>query len=229
MKTGVAGRELIERNEGLRLNAYQDSVGVWTIGFGDTGPDVVEGLTITREEADQRFSRRLAREFEPAVDRVCEGVPTKQGEFDAMVSLAYNIGTGAFAKSSVARMHRAGNTQAAAEAFALWNKAGGRVLAGLTRRRQEEADLYVSDAALDEEAPEVVPEPAAAEPLPVSMTMGHQKAIGGTLAVQGTMLFDKAQAVFTGFHLEIDTIMLIASIAVGLVVWKLRHGGEQKG
>jgi hypothetical protein len=89
---------------------------------------------------------------------------------------------------------------------------------------------------LDEEAAPA-PRPAADPPVVAELpapatdggTMGHQKAIGGTLAVSGTQLFDKLQAMFTGVHMEIDTIMLIASIAVALVVWKLRHGGSQKG
>jgi lysozyme len=74
-----------------------------------------------------------------------ENAPTTDNQFSAMVSLAYNIGVGAFARSTVARKHNEGDHQAAAEAFALWNKAGGRVLAGLVRRRKEEADLYSAD------------------------------------------------------------------------------------
>lgn len=232
MHVSAAGRDLIERNEGLELTAYPDPAtggAPWTIGRGDTGPDVVPGLTITLEEANERFAKRLAREFEPAVNRVCEGVATTQGQFDAMVSLAYNIGVGAFAKSSVARLHKAGNYEAAAEAFSLWNKAGGRVLAGLTRRREEEADLYMSDAPMDERqitveiSPELQARDAPRIPAPL-IAEGHQKAIAGPLAVQGTQLLDKLQSMFTGIHMDTDTILLIAAIAVGLVVWKIRSG-----
>ena len=145
MKTSPAGVGLIKKFEGLRLTAYQDVVGVWTIGFGDTGADVWPGLTITGDEAVRRLANRLAREFEPGVSAAIVGIPTTQGQFDAMVSLAYNIGVGAFRCSSVARFHRAGDHQAAADAFRLWNKAGQRVLEGLMRRREDERRLYLRD------------------------------------------------------------------------------------
>ncbi len=222
MHVSAAGRELIGRNEGDKLAAYRDSVGVWTIGKGDTGPDVVEGLTITQDESDTRFANRLAREFEPAVSKAIGDAPTTQGQFDAMVSLSYNIGTGGFAKSSVCRLHKAGDYEGAANAFALWNKAGGRVLAGLTRRRQEEADLYLSDVSPTEEAEQ----PVAA--LSDAGTAGHQKAVAGTLAVQCTSLFDKFQSLFTGLHMDMDTIMLVAAVAVGLAVWKINASHKVK-
>jgi lysozyme len=152
MNDSPIGRALIERNEGLQLTTYYDVVGIPTIGYGDTGPDVVPGLTITKEEADQRLSRRLAREFEPKVMARIGNAPTTQNQFDAMVSLAYNIGPGriehqrgigGFDGSSVAREHVAGNYAAAANDFLLWNKAGGVTLNGLTRRRAEERALYL--------------------------------------------------------------------------------------
>ena len=145
MQTSAAGIALIKSFEGCKLGAYYDSVGVLTIGYGDTGPDVKPGLVISQEEADRRFAGRLSREFEPGVRAAIEDAPTTQGQFDAMVSLAYNIGVGGFKGSTVARMHKAGNYTAAAEAFSLWVKANGRVLAGLVRRRGEEAKLYLSD------------------------------------------------------------------------------------
>lgn len=143
MKTNAAGLEIVKRNEGLRLDAYQDVVGIWTVGYGDTGPDVGPGLRITEEEAERRLADRLAREFEPGVLKALGDAPATDNQFSAMVSLAYNIGVGAFAGSTVARMHNAGNHAAAAEAFGMWVKAKGTVYAGLVRRRQEEADLYM--------------------------------------------------------------------------------------
>ena len=141
MKTNLAGIELIKRNEGCRLTAYQDVVGVWTIGYGHTGPDVRPGLTITQERAEQLLVERLTNEFEPGVAKAI-GAMVNENQFSAMVSLAYNIGVGAFAGSTLARLHRAGDYEGAANAFASWNKAGGRILEGLIRRRKEEADLY---------------------------------------------------------------------------------------
>jgi len=159
LKTGMAGLELIRQNEGIRLNAYRDVVGVWTIGYGDTGPDVHEGMRITQAQADQMLADRLAREFEPGVWAAIGDAPTTQSQFDAMVSLAYNIGVGVFGRSSVARMHRAGNYASAAAAFAWWNIAGGRVFPGLARRRAEEAALYLAaapSAAIDGSLPQLV-------------------------------------------------------------------------
>ena len=149
MTVSPAGRELIERNEGCERAAYPDPASggdPWTIGYGDTGPDVVLGLTITQAEADERLTRRLADEFEPKVSEAIGDAPTTQCQFDAMVSLAYNIGTGAFAGSSVARLHRQSDYGAAADAFLMWDHAAGAVLPALQRRRSEERALYLSDA-----------------------------------------------------------------------------------
>lgn len=152
-----AGRALIKRNEGLRLDAYPDPAtggDPWTIGYGDTGPDVVPGLRITKEDADRRLSNRLFNDFGQNVNEEIGDAPTTQAQFDAMVSLAYNIGNGGakhqhghkgFDGSSVLREHLAGNYAAAADAFLLWNKAAGRELPALTRRRNEERRLYLSD------------------------------------------------------------------------------------
>lgn len=144
MKTGQAGIDLIKRNEGCRLDAYQDIVGVWTIGYGDT-LDVHPGMEITQAEAEEGLARRLANEFEPAVWAALGGKAT-QNQFDACVSLAWNIGTGAFRGSHVSTFHRQGLYRQAAASFGLWNKAGGVVNKGLVRRRAEEAALYLSDA-----------------------------------------------------------------------------------
>lgn len=145
MKTSAAGIALIKRNEGCRLEAYTDITGVWTIGFGDT-LNVRPGMTITQQDAEERLVTRLANEFEPAVADAIGSTPTTQAQFDAMVSLAWNIGPAAFKKSTVAREHRAGNYQAAADAFRLWTQAGGRYVAALAKRREKERALYLSAA-----------------------------------------------------------------------------------
>lgn len=169
MKTSRAGLELIKLNEGCELIAYLDQLAnppVWTIGYGDT-QNVQPGLRITQQEAEERVARRLAREFEPGVWSVVHDVPTTQAQFDAMVSLAWNIGVGrlddpstpedegrGFKGSTVVRMHRAGRYAEAAEAFKLWNKAGGIVRRGLVRRRAEEAALYLSELPVIASPPE---------------------------------------------------------------------------
>lgn len=242
MHVSATGRELIERNEGIRLRAYPDPAtggDPWTIGYGDTGPDVVPGLTITQEEADERLTRRLEQDFGLNVNEEIGDAPTTQGQFDAMVSLAYNIGNGGathqhghggFDGSSVLRFHLAGDYERAAASFALWNKAAGRENKGLTRRRNEEAELYLSDAAVEEIAPVAAPEapPIAALLTDNTSAVGHQKALGGGLAVQVTALFDKVQSMFTGIHMDAETMLLIAGIAVALVVWKLSSSHKVK-
>ena len=145
MNIGEAGLAIIKKWEGCRLVAYLDVVGVWTVGFGDTGPDVVKGLRITQDEADRRLADRLAREFEPGVEKALGQAPVRQNQFDAMVSLAYNVGVGTFSRSSIVRHHIAGDYDAAADAFLLYRMAGGKVYDGLVRRRIEERGLYLSE------------------------------------------------------------------------------------
>lgn len=168
MQTSSAGRQLIERNEGCVLHSYYDSVGVLTIGYGCTGRGVYVGQVITQAQADQMLSDRLAQEFEPGVERVIDGADTTQGQFDAMVSLAYNIGVGAFSGSSVARKHRAGDYEGAADAFLLWNKAGGLILSGLDRRRHEEQAMYLAGA-----VPKSLQAPSGGQP----MGSAHQRVL----------------------------------------------------
>lgn len=142
MKTGEKGKALMHEFEGLRLEAYPDpGTGgePWTIGYGHTSmagkPHVTKGMKITKEEADEIFSRDLGK-YEAHVP---EGT---QNQFDAMVSLCYNIGPSNFNKSSVKKYHVARNYEKAAASFKAWNKAAGKVMAGLTRRRAAEAKLY---------------------------------------------------------------------------------------
>ncbi len=142
MKTGPRAIALMHHFEGCKLTAYRCPAGIWTIGWGDTGPHVKPGMVWTQAQADAAFVDRLAREFEPGVMRAIGDAETSAGQFGAMVALAYNIGVGAFSRSSVARHHKAGDHAKAGAAFLMWNKAGGRVLAGLTRRRTAERLLY---------------------------------------------------------------------------------------
>lgn len=143
LSTSAAGRAYIIEKEGKRNRAYQDTRGIWTIGIGETGEGIGPGVIWTDEEVDQNFANRLADEFEPAVNDMVGDAPTTQGQFDALVSLAYNIGVNGLKHSTVIREHIAGNYQAAADAFLMWDKSGGRVLEPLTRRREEEAQTYL--------------------------------------------------------------------------------------
>ncbi|PZQ78015.1 MAG: muraminidase [Variovorax paradoxus] len=139
--------DAIKEHEGLRLVAYLDSVGVWTIGYGDTGPDVVKGLTITKEGAEKRLRKRLV-EFEGYVNTYVK-VPLKQHQFDALVSLVYNIGPANFKTSTLLKKLNAGDYIGAADQFLVWNK--GRVdgklvvIKGLANRRAKERKQFLGE------------------------------------------------------------------------------------
>lgn len=124
MKMSDDGRHRLMDREGVRLKAYRDSVGVWTIGVGHTSaagePKVTKGLTITHAECDAILSRDLAT-FEAGVNKALK-VSVTQQEFDALVSLAFNIGVGGFSRSSVVKRLNAGDRPGAAAAFLMWNK-----------------------------------------------------------------------------------------------------------
>lgn len=134
---------IIREFEGLKLKAYLCPAKVPTIGYGSTGPDIKLGMVWTLDQAKARLERDVTK-FAIGVEKLIGKTPTTQGQFDAMVSLAYNIGIGAFAKSSILANHNAKRPLNAAASFALWNKGGGKVLAGLVRRRKAEADLYLA-------------------------------------------------------------------------------------
>lgn len=146
MKMNDKGKALIRRFEGLRLEAYPDpATGAqpWTIGFGHTG-NVKPGDVITAGEADRLLDADVAR-FEAVLNAMVAGVATSEDEFSAMVCLMFNIGPGKFATSTLLRRHKQGNKVGAANAFLMWNKGAGRVMAGLMRRREAERELYLSE------------------------------------------------------------------------------------
>ena len=135
-----AGLDLVKTFEGYSEDAYLCPAGVPTIGFGFT-MDVKMGDQTTREEADERLLALLDAFAEDVMD-VLKVQPTAN-QLAAMTSLAYNIGPTAFRKSTVLRMHNLGEFEEAARAFSMWNKAGGKILNGLVRRRAAEAALYL--------------------------------------------------------------------------------------
>jgi len=133
--------DLIKQCEGCRLEAYQDAVGIWSIGYGDT-EDVHSGMKITQEQADFRLTRRLA--VIASLIKPYIRVELNQNQFDACVCLAYNIGPNAFKYSTLLKYLNVGQFQQAAEEFGRWNKAGGKVLPGLVNRRKLEEELFLS-------------------------------------------------------------------------------------
>lgn len=133
--------DLVKRCEGCKLTAYQDSVGVWTIGYGRT-TGVIKGQVITQKQADDYLLQELG-EFCKAVLSLVK-VPVNQNQLDALVCFTYNVGVGNFKSSTMLKLINAGDLLAAADQFPRWNKAGGKVLAGLTKRRELEKQLFIS-------------------------------------------------------------------------------------
>ena len=143
MKLSPAGIQLIQSFEGCRTRAYRDTGGIWTIGWGHTGPEVHEGLVWTQEQCDEQFLKD-ARVREKALTIMLDGYATTQHQFDAMLSLGYNIGMTALSKSSIIKLHKSKLYSLAANAFLLYRKAGGKILNGLVRRRKAEKALYLT-------------------------------------------------------------------------------------
>ena len=139
MKLGERGTEMLKYFEGCKLTAYQDSVGVWTIGYGHT-KGVLEGMTITQEGAEQLLQTEL-EEYEGYIEDMVT-VPLTQNQFDALVVWIYNLGPTNFRNSTLLKELNAGNYNAAGQEITRWNKAGGKVLAGLVKRREAEAQLF---------------------------------------------------------------------------------------
>lgn len=146
MQTSDKGIALIKQFEGCKLTAYQDSVGVWTIGYGWTQPvdgkQVRAGMAIKQETAERLLKTGLVS-YESDVSRLVK-VGLTQGQFDALVSFAYNLGARSLSTSTLLRRINAGDYAGAADEFLRWNKAGGKVLNGLTRRREAERALFLS-------------------------------------------------------------------------------------
>lgn len=220
MKTSYNGIALIKEFEGCRLKAYKDMVGVWTIGYGFT-KNVKAGDTLTKEQCEARLSEEL-QEYEAAVLSSVRSEVT-QAQFDAMVSLTWNIGISGFRKSTVLKAHLRGDYQAASRAFGLWNKAGGREVAGLTRRRAAEASLYLTPSLQEElEMPQLVMEE---RPLVTSQINRASVVAGGTATIAGV-----TQAVDTVSNLKysitslgdwlIPGLLVITVISVGYIIYE---------
>ena len=139
MKTGTKGIQLIKHFEGCELEAYKCAAGVWTIGYGH-----IKGVTpesvITQEQAEQMLVEEL-NEYEGYINDMVT-TPLSQNQFDALVSWVYNLGGGNLKASTLLKVVNQGDFDGVPAQIMRWNKAGGKVLEGLTRRRQAEADLF---------------------------------------------------------------------------------------
>lgn len=193
--------DIIKQFEGLRLEAYRDSADVWTIGHGHTGPDVQDGLIITEEQATQY----LATDIAWATDTVRRAVrvPLTEEQRAALISLTFNIGSGAFLSSTVLRRINASNFEGAADAFLMWNKItvqGQKVIStGLKNRRERERALFLTDTA---QTPPVHPAGAeitggAAKPLIQSKTqwLGLSGVLTAMLTAWGQLRRDAPEII----------------------------------
>ncbi len=147
-KISSTGLALIKQWEGLRLRAYQDAIGMWTIGYGHTStagkPFVHKGMIITEKQAEEILSQDL-RQFENTVEKNVT-VSLTDEQFAALVSFCYNVGTAAFCKSTLLKKLNNGEYEAVPAELQKWTKAGGKRLHGLVHRRAAEAGLWAKGA-----------------------------------------------------------------------------------
>ena len=139
MNTSQNGIDLIKHFEGCELKAYKCPAGVWTIGYGHI-KGVQEGDVITEQQADEMLVEEL-HEYENYVNTLVN-VPLNQNQYDALVSWVYNLGGGNLKSSTLLKVLNSGDYAGVPAQIMRWNKAGGKVLEGLTRRRQDEAELF---------------------------------------------------------------------------------------
>lgn len=186
MKTSDNGIALLKKFEGVKLHAYKDAVGVWTIGYGHTSmagdPTVTAGLTITQAEAEDILRSDLVK-YEKPVNELVK-VPLTQNQFDALVSFTYNLGAGNLKSSTLLRKLNAGDYEGAAAQFAVWDKASGRVLNGLVTRRAAEAALFRKADAKAPQAPVETPKPV---PAPVTAPTPKVAPVSATASAWGRL------------------------------------------
>lgn len=149
MNIGDRGLDLIRAFEGFRAEPYLDAVGVPTIGYGSTYYPDGQRVRLTDPPISEPEARRLMQatlaEFEDGISAALR-VGVTQSQFDALICWAFNIGVSAAQESTLLRRLNAGDVQGAADQFLRWNRAGGQVLRGLTRRREAERALFLEDA-----------------------------------------------------------------------------------
>lgn len=194
--------DLIKSFEGLRLKAYKCPADRWTVGYGLTtaagigvavGPDTV----VTEEQAEEyllKVLEKFANNIKPGMTRA----PT-DNQFGAMLSLAYNIGPGAFLKSTCLKRFNAGDIDGAAQALTWFNKAGGKVLNGLVRRRSAERELFLSDDVSETPTPQPDPERGPASSTTLQAAAGAAVAGGGGVITALSKLDPTAQYIVLCF------------------------------
>jgi lysozyme len=223
MKLTTAGINLIKRYEGLRLTAYRCPASVLTVGYGHTSaagaPLVTEGMKITKAEAD-KILRNDLKKFEDGVrSSLTRTIPP--AAFSACVSLAFNIGLGAWNRSTVRRVINAGKFGDAPRALQLFNKAGGKVLPGLVRRRAEEAKMMADGFKGQPEETRMQPDEPQGKPMIKSTTniaAGVTAAAGITAATKD--IVDNTASIFSAQN---ALILVLMAVIVGGAAWIIRE------
>jgi lysozyme len=222
MKMTEEGLALIRQSEGLRLESYRDAVGVWTIGYGHTSaagaPEVVPGQHISREEANAI----LRRDVEAFADGVRQALSRRIGaqQFSALVSFAYNVGLGAFRRSSVLNAVNAGEDAAVPQRLSLWVKAGGRRLPGLVKRRAAEAALYM------QQEKSVPPEDRDDKVSPASGTPAHRSTTVWAAVLAAVTIAFNELARFLGYGVIALSIAAALIAAAWIIRERLRKSRE---
>jgi lysozyme len=221
MKITPEGLALLKRFEGFRGKAYQDSVGVWTIGYGHTSmagpPKVTPGLTLSRTECEKILARDVALFSRGVAAKIKR--PINDNQFSALTSFAYNVGLGNFAKSSVLAAVNSGHFDAVPRRLQLWVKAGGKTLPGLVKRRAAEGELFAS-ASISSELPIEPPIRPPIEP-PVRPPVKPPAPTGETGVAAGAGL----AALLAWLHDNwwILGAVLAAAVVIGIIIYKIRR------
>lgn len=213
MKASQNAIDLIKRFEGFSPEPYLCPAKVWTIGYGSTHGITKNTPPVTEQQAEEMLLSDL-REFEHDINDLVK-VPLTQNQFDALVSFVYNVGSGAFRKSTLLRMLNQGKYDKVPYELARWNKAGGKILPGLTRRRAAEAALWS-----ESEPTEHVPQGAVQRDVPriinkenLSMAAGIAGTAGMSQMTEGNGVVQYALAA-----------VIVISFAVGLFLFLRRRG-----
>lgn len=227
-KLNTTSLNKIKQWEGLRLEAYQDQAGVWTIGYGHTGEDVYEGLTITKAKANKLLVSDLAWAIE-AVESLVK-VDLTDNQFGALVSFVFNVGTGAFRGSTLLRKLNSGDYDSVPKELARWNKitVGGKKVTnrGLVNRRAAEAGLWASG---DFVASNTV-EPEEEQPKPLLKKPEIQGPLVTSAALAGEQLTEtgKQLSVIAEYSVYLQMIFVAIMIAgVGLTIYGFTKKREE--
>jgi len=217
MKTGPKGIKLLKAFEGWRSKAYRDSVGVWTIGYGHTSmagsPKVTPNMTITKAQGEAILKKDL-KKYEKAVNDYVR-VQLTQEQFDALVSFCYNVGPGNFKKSSVLRYVNARRFEDVPSRLMIWNKAGGKVLRGLTRRRAAEGELWSSGTRESKHASAAFPDaPRGKSPMESTTNIAAtMSAVAGVTAASNEVIQN------TSSMMQAAPWVLLVLVIIGATFW----------